>query len=399
MNRPATPPPPSNPADAIVISGTALYCAAGDHATGAWSAAMLNLGVAEPDTSVIAPRGNGNGSAPALVAPIGELQAQGLSGAARLAAMLRRAAARLPLDGIDMTRVLLHLALPPQASARGDAANDAALTAACREQWPRLPAENIRLTDAGHGLAGPLLAEARRALQESRWDAAIVGAVDTLVGKESCLELSAQERLMTYGDASGIIPGEGGAFVLLEKERTARGRGAPVHAVLAAVAHLPEPHAGAADRHPATGLPAAISNALAQAGLDAADIGGMVLSAGQEAVDSLELYQTTQQIWPWKISERQRLALQLEEIEPGAAILPDDPLPTNLRTYRAFGELGAATLPLQLVLAAEWFAVDRRWSGLGLAAPRRHVLVCETGDALHRGAVILSNPVPPEQTA
>ena len=38
-------------------------------------------------------------------------------------------------------------------------------------------------------------------------------------------------------------------------------------------------------------------------------------------------------------------------------------------------------------------------SSLGLPAPRRHVLVCETGAALHRGAVILSNPVPPEQAA
>ena len=59
--------------------------------------------------------------------------------------------------------------------------------------------------------------------------------------------------------------------------------------------------------------PNAINQALTQAGIAATDIQGIVHNLGAETVQSLEWYQTTQTIWPRRVSEQQRMAVQMGE--------------------------------------------------------------------------------------
>ena len=144
-------------------------------------------------------------------------------------------------------------------------------------------------------------------------------------------------------------------------------------------------------RHPnienTEGLSSAINLALTQASLKATDIQGVVHNLGAETVQSFEWYKTTQQIWPIKISEQQRLAIQMREIEQPD--IPDDPIPKSLLTYLNMGEIGTATLPMQVAITLAWIEYDAHQARWGFPL-RNNLLVCDTPEAPERGALIIS---------
>ena len=148
-----------------------------------------------------------------------------------------------------------------------------------------------------------------------------------------------------------------------------------------------EPNARNPDLEITEGLSSAISQALAQAGLDASDIQGIVHNLGAETVQSLEWLQTTQKMWPQRVDEQQRMAVQMGEIEQ--AEIPDDPIPKIVSPYMTMGEVGAAALPMQLATALTWLEYSVWQTRLGLPV-RNHLLVCDTSEAPERGALIIS---------
>jgi 3-oxoacyl-[acyl-carrier-protein] synthase I len=68
------------------------------------------------------------------------------------------------------------------------------------------------------------VASAVEQLQKGRADVCLVGAVDSLLDSRFLHALFAESRLKVGSRGSGIIPGEGGAFVILERARDAARR-------------------------------------------------------------------------------------------------------------------------------------------------------------------------------
>lgn len=88
------------------------------------------------------------------------------------------------------------------------------------------------------GRAAGLLAlrRAAAALSEGRCEQAVVGAVDSWVDTVALRHLQSEGRLREGSRASGVLPGEAGAFLVLETAESAQARGIEPKAVVTAAA-------------------------------------------------------------------------------------------------------------------------------------------------------------------
>lgn len=259
---------------------------------------------------------------------------------------------------------------------------------------PQLSATTYRIVHDNTGSSSSALRTAVAELNEGKWQAVIFGGADSLISIFTCQDLHEAGRLNAVGKSTGIIPGEGAAFMVLQSKEGAAGNANKPLAYLSGTGVAPEPHAIDADIEATTGLSTAITQALTHAGIAATDIQGIAHGLGAETVHAFEWYQTTQKIWPRRIDEQQRVAVQLGEIEQ--ADLPDDPIPQVILPHMTMGELGAATLPMHIATALAWIEYDAYQSRWGFPT-RKHLLVCDTPDALERGALIIS-PIPASAT-
>jgi minimal PKS chain-length factor (CLF/KS beta) len=157
-----------------------------------------------------------------------------------------------------------------------------------------------------HGLRGPgavlvsdeaggldALAKARRQIRAGM-PLLVSGAVDGAICPWGWVAQLTSERLSAGtdpdraylpfdADASGHVAGEGGAMLIVEEEAAARRRGAPVYGELAGYGSTMDPRPGSG-RPP--GLRRAIELAIADAGIDAADVD--VVFADAAAVPDLD---------------------------------------------------------------------------------------------------------------
>lgn len=179
------------------------------------------------------------------------------SGAARLVE-LARVAAREAWEqaglAVAATRVTLYLGV--------DERDDA--EAVARELGPL--AASLVAERTGRAAALTALDRAARDLAAGRIECALVGGVDSLVRAEILEALDRAGRLRQAGRPGGVTPGEGAGFVVVERERSARARGAnPIVRVLG-TAVAEEPTAGTDEPNRGEGLTRALRAAREAAG-------------------------------------------------------------------------------------------------------------------------------------
>ncbi len=96
--------------------------------------------------------------------------------------------------------------------------------------------ERVRILPGGRAAALTAMRRAAAVLSERGDLVALVGGVDSWVGPIGVDWLQEDGRLREGPKASGILPGEGAAFLALETPESAASRGATVHAHLVAAA-------------------------------------------------------------------------------------------------------------------------------------------------------------------
>ncbi len=99
----------------------------------------------------------------------------------------------------------------------------------------------------GHAGAFVALQEALADLERGKRPRAIVGGADSLVEPGELARLHAEGALKGQGNPTGVLPGEGAAFILLEPVEAALARGATILATLEAVATASPALAAGAD--------------------------------------------------------------------------------------------------------------------------------------------------------
>lgn len=300
---------------------------------------------------------------------------------------LANAANQLPAS-VKPVSVLIVIAVNPELITRYNKIDTQHLQDHLSESIPRLSAATYQILP---NVSGSSITAALRSaiaeLNEGKWQTVIFGGADSLISLFTCQDLHDAGRLNAAGKSAGIVPGEGAAFVVLQTKDAAAKNTTPALGYLSGLSVAPEPHARDADIEATVGLSTAINQALTQAGIGATDIQGIVHSLGAETVHAFEWYQTTKKLWPRRVDEQQRIAVQIGEIEQ--ADIPDDPIPQIILPHMTMGEIGAAALPMRFATALAWIEYDAHQARWGFPI-RKHLLVCDTPDTPERGAFVIS---------
>ena len=370
----------------IAITGLGLACHAGDQPHNLIRSIIGQVSGVRLSEEHQIPSDDGSKVAMARMAPVAEFG--DMSERERMYQLttiaLTNATTQLPVN-VKPESLLIVMTVAPEFVTRFDKIDTGHLQNYLKEEIQHLDTATFRIlpNDSSSSALRVALAE----LNENKWQSILFGGADSLISMDKCLELDEAKRLNTVGKKEGIVPGEAAAFVLLQTKDEADKNATPILAYLRGIGISAEPNARNADLESTEGLSSAINQALAQAGITATDIQGIVHNLGAETVQSLEWHYTTQAIWPRRVSEQQRLAVQNGEIEQ--ADIPDDPIPDIETPYRTMGEVGAAALPMQLATALAWMEYDAHQAKWGFPV-RHHLLVCDTPDAPERGALVIS---------
>lgn len=352
-------PPPSQKAVTVSITGTGLFAASGDLDAALLGAVATRISSGRPVAGLSVP-GTGQGTEQPYFAPIAALPDQ-LKSPVRIPIMARealsRACAFLPTDRIGL-RILVTTLLPtstPERPHAGDLDQED-LAAALQESHPALAMAEVRFAAADTG-ATAHLSQCIDELREDRWDAVLFGGADSLTDRGTILALAAGRLCRTDRHPEGLLPGEGAAYALLEKQEAGR----PCRALVAGLGHALEENPGKALTCRMTALTGSVEQALGQAQFQPSQIETLVLPMGHEVPAALEWHQVRRRFW-WKPED-----IHLDQEE--------------LFLQYGIGDAGAAALPLSLVTGCARFGFD--------FPPVKRVLVCEAGRGAPRGAVVL----------
>jgi uncharacterized protein (TIGR02270 family) len=206
----------------------------------------------------------------------------------------------------------------------------------------------------------PALAAARERLAAGHLDRCLVGGVDSLAEPLVVQALAQLNLLKTPDSPTGLMPGEGAAFLLIERVEEVRRRKAAVLAWIDAIAlrtDAPTSFSGAA--MDGTSLSAVISESVAGRGGD------------RSKLFICDLNGTTARALDWGHAQ---VRVPQTTFVPAAQWIP----------ALHFGELGAATGPIAVALAAEGFARGR--------SPSQDAVVWLWSDAGHRAALLVRAP-------
>jgi 3-oxoacyl-[acyl-carrier-protein] synthase-1 len=275
---------------------------------------------------------------------------------------LTQACAYLPSNP-DSRRILVMTLVPAPSSARPRAGSldQPALAEALRSTHPSLATAEIRFAQADTGAAAHL-ATCLEQLNQGQWDAVLFGGVDSLTDSITIQALAAQGSCRTDFYPEGTLPGEGAAYLVLQKPDKA----VPAMAVIAGLGHGREENHGNAADCQMTALAAAIEEALGQGQCNPARVETVVLPMGSGVPAALEWHQVRRKLW-----------LTPEDINPGME---------ELSPQSAIGDTGAAALPLALVIGCARFEFD--------FSPVQSILACEGHQGPARGAVLLKKEKP-----
>jgi len=290
---------------------------------------------------------------------------------------------------IDHSRILCCILLPALGEARGAAINELYAENYLKE-WiynrhlsvsklnSSFGAMEYRFIRVDEGAAN-VLSSCCQELTDGKWQAVIFGGADSLINEATCAELARENRLLTKDIPNGQLPGEGAAFLLLE---TRKPDDENENIEISGITFKPEPNSRCAEHKKLLGLADSISEIISKNNISPAAIDTVLLPFGQEICEQLEWHQVQQKIWPTVLDEKQRLAMQIGEIEapqpePGTIFSPE-----ILQMTSVTGNVGAATLPIALVLSCGRFEFSY--------PDISNLIVCDASSHVVRGAVHLS---------
>lgn len=364
-----TSPAPSPQTFTVSVAGTGVYAATGDLDAALWGAIATRLSSGCPVAGLTVP-GADQGEEQPYFAPIAYFPGQ-LKSAIRIPIMaqeaLFRACTFLPEDRVGL-RILILTLLPASTPERPNAGNldREELVIILRETHPALAIAEVRFATTEAGAAFHL-AQVIDELHEGPWDAVLFGGADSLTDRGMIQALAAKGRCCTDRNPEGTLPGEGAAYLLLEKPEASR----PSRALITGLGHAREENPGKAANCRMTALITSIEQALGQAQCKPSQIETLVLPMGKDLPATLEWHQVRRKLW----TKPEDANPEMEELLPQATI----------------GDTGAAALPLALVIGCARFEFN--------FPPAESILVCEAGQEEPRGAVLLKkSPTETEAT-
>jgi len=342
----------------VFITGIGLCCQPGTEPFALFGAVGTNLSGARTHDCLEAPLPGKRDTGPILFAPVSRFE--GLDTPhdriTALAQIALEGAAEQLSEKISSEAILVLTLIPPTETPRGRHLDQEDLKEALTSCLPRLDSASFRFVTVDRGSVEALQGICAE-LQQGEWQAVLFGGVDSLVDIVTCTELVHQGKAMPKGGIEGIIPGEGAAYLTLEKQPSGKSWGQ-----IKAAHSAPEPHHDQAHDKPMTGMTAAIQTSLKDAGIAPEKLDAIILPYGGKMVESLEWHQIIETVWP----RRENVPREFEILRPCSTL----------------GETGAASLPLGLALGCARFEFEFPTAD--------NLLVCTCHPSTSRGAVSLT---------
>lgn len=224
-------------------------------------------------------------------------------------------------------------------------------------------------------------------LDEDECDHIFFGGVDSLINPKMIQSYAQSNRLLTDKLSDGTGLGEGLAFAHLSKPDQQENKSP--RAYIGSISYVEEPNNGLAASKHLTGLANSVRALLDNDGLTAGDVHTIVHNYGGDISSVYERQQFINDIWPNKLPEDLRVAVQLGEIEH--AENPNEFTPEEICPTQTLGELGAASIPVQLALAVGFYKSENLFVRYGIPAENK-ILLCESNNTRWRGAMCVVNP-------
>jgi len=221
------------------------------------------------------------------------------------------------------------------------------------------------------GTTGEALVQATESLRTGEMDCVLVGAIDSLLDFQEISSLAAEGRLVN-GASDGVVPGEAAVFLELRREEDVD---ADLLGVLRRLAIASEPENGRVEETVLQGL----ARACKTLATDRAE--SLIINLSGYPSRQLEWQQTENRIWPQRIDEEARAAMQAGELE--APQPPERPGPEILDPAFSLGATGITEGLLGVTLALarfefDWPLCQRAWVLELPDAPQRSVIQVES---------------------
>ncbi len=224
-------------------------------------------------------------------------------------------------------------------------------------------------------------------LEEDECDHIFFGGVDSLINPKMIHNYAENNRLLTDKLSDGTGLGEGLAFAHLSKPEQLDNKSP--RAYISSISYAEEPNNGEAEKNHLVGLSNSVKALLNEDNLTAREIHSIIHNYGGDISSVYERHQFIKDIWPNELPEDLRVALQLGEIDHASN--PNEYSPEEICPTQTLGELGAASLPIQLALAAGFYKSENLFVRYGIPAAK-NILLCESNNTNWRGAMCVVNP-------
>jgi len=345
----------------VCISGIGLRCATGNQPFALFGASAAGLALASPDPVHEALSPDGTRKVPALTCPVSpDMDADPDVRLFELAAPALRDLLASSVAQAGTWQREIHLLLPPAESERGRRLDPADWGMRLREAVELPETVTVQVAHARGSILDALREMALR-VRNRELERPVFGVVDSLLDPLTVDELQQAGQLMPEQGMGGIVPGEAAVFIELE---TAGGKGNSL-ARLDCVSIAPEPDAERVEEVAVTGL----ANAIAAIDTNPNTHDCLVYGLAVEPARQLEWHHARNRLWPLRLDETQRQAMQAGELDapqPAAGAEPE-----MLDPAHTLGATGIAEPLVGIAVACARFGFD--WPLIDTA------LVAETG--------------------
>jgi hypothetical protein len=255
---------------------------------------------------------------------------------------------------------------------------------------PELDPVRVTLTPHQLGATAELLRMQQALIEKGDTQMILCGA-DSLINSLTYLDMAERGILATKAHMDGVVPGEGAAAILLELGKTAHDEtSSQPLAKITGMASVPEVHVGQAAQHPLKAAATAMRQASVSSPSLLEESEKIFVGQAQGLADDLEWNQIVRQLWPQTLPEQERLAMMMGEVDAPQPTERDRP--HRIMLSLATGEVGAASLPMQLAIACEQFHFEANMARFGYP-PSKPLMILENGDYPIRGAIVLNPPI------
>lgn len=376
------------PNASLIIKDTQVVSFAGDSSEMLHAAVMGSMSGARVQTSSLYAIGDEYAeAAPVLAAP---MSLQGATRSECLTELIYRALSPL-IAKVAGEGVMISILLPMHSERyiRAQRIDFDQIKQTLCKVMPELDPERVTLTPHQLGATAELL-RMQQALTEYSETQMILCGADSLINTLTYLDMAERGILATKAHMDGVVPGEGAAAILLELDKTEQAeRASQPLAKITGMASVPEVHVGQAAQHPLKAAATAMRQATASFPSLLEETDKIFVGQAQGLADDLEWNQIVRQLWPQTLPEQERLAMMMGEVD--APQPAESERPQRIKLSSATGEVGAASLPMQLAIACEQFRFEANMARFGYP-PSKPVVVLENGDYPIRGAITLHPP-------